>query len=363
MVRGSHCHMISCVPPSTTISSLHFSIRIHDLKGVPLLATAFVCFEKGIACEEVPSLHTCLSNLFAIVTHGSVQSACFESCTCVRAYPGGQWPLACSCYRAFLSSVMPSRWLSQALQQNANAHSIPKIYTFHIYTHIFPTTPGWRHGTSNPRPCGTKRSHEATASRMGPKKTQASLLNIQFPLKKQLRYNYEDHLFVRIYIVLYLHVPQISDVWGKTFKAPGNQLHSFNFSLSRANEGRSRGKNKLSHPAKVFFQSESHMYHMANCTKNRTALQSQHISLMFDTLYILYIVLLEKCNLLRCQWEPTRGHCWDPPTASAAVRSCSPATGEGNTLASWCEIRCRNQKNQTAKYAKTCLSRSYMQNL
>ena len=73
-VRGSHCHMISCVPPSTTISSLHFSIRIHYLK-VPLLATAFVCFEKGIACEEVPLLHTCLSNLFAIVTHGSIQSA------------------------------------------------------------------------------------------------------------------------------------------------------------------------------------------------------------------------------------------------------------------------------------------------
>ena len=73
----------------------------------------------------------------------------------------------------------------------------------------------------------------------------------------------------------------------------------------------------------------------------------------------LYIVLLEKSKLLRCQWEPTRGHCWDPPTASAAVRSCSPATGmEGNTLAWWCEIRCRNQKNQTAKYAKTCLSRS-----
>lgn len=89
MVRGSHCHMISCVPPSTTISSLHFSIRIHDLKGVPLLATAFVCFEKSIACEEVLSLHTCLSNLFAIVTHGSIQSACFESCTCVRAYAGG----------------------------------------------------------------------------------------------------------------------------------------------------------------------------------------------------------------------------------------------------------------------------------
>lgn len=166
MVRGSHCHMISCVPPSTTTSSLHFSIRIHDLKGVPLLAIAFVCFEKGIACEEVPSLHTCLSNLFAIVTHGSIQSACFESCTCVRAYPGGNdhchahaielfFPVSChqdDCHK--LCSKMPR--LTPYLK------NIPS--TIYTHTHIFPTTPGWRHGTSNPRPCGTKRSHEATAS-------------------------------------------------------------------------------------------------------------------------------------------------------------------------------------------------------
>lgn len=71
-----------------------------------------------------------------------------------------------------------------------------------------------------------------------PREPKLNCLTFNFPPKKPTAKTISFSAYTVFF--LYVRVPQISDVWGKKFKAPGNQLHSFHFSLSRANEGRSR---------------------------------------------------------------------------------------------------------------------------
>ena len=89
MVRGSHCHMISCVPPSTTISFLHFSNKDTWFEGGPVARHSFRMFWKEYRLWR-GSVATHMSEQPFCNCHPWKHSiGCFESCTCVRAYPGG----------------------------------------------------------------------------------------------------------------------------------------------------------------------------------------------------------------------------------------------------------------------------------
>lgn len=194
-------------------------------EGGPVASHSFRMFWKGYRLWRG-----------SVATHMSEQPFCnchpwkhsigvFWKLHVCQGLSGGQWPLPCSCYRAFLSSVMPSRWLSQALQQNAKAHSIPKkytIYNLHTHTHTSFQPPLVEdmapaiHALVVPSAAMRPRPHKG----WDPRKPKLNCLTFNFPLKNRLRRpSLCPHIY--IYIVLYLYVPQISDVWGKHSRRRG----------------------------------------------------------------------------------------------------------------------------------------------